>query len=429
MGLLLLKNGRLLCPASGIDQTGDLLIEDEKIAKLGKDIQAPDAREIDCSGLVVTPGLIDMHVHLREPGHEYKEDVASGCAAAAAGGFCAVACMPNTDPVNDCRAVTDLILKQADKAGKARVYPVGSITQGLKGETLSQMAELQEAGCVAVSDDGRPVVDSRMLRRGMEYASSFGIPVICHSEDLRLAAGGVMHEGPYATRLGLAGIPAQAEVTAVERDLSLAQLTGSQVHIAHVSCAGSVEAVRRAKESGSRVSCETAPHYLYLCDEDVGEYDTHAKMNPPLRSQADRQAIRQGLASGVIDIVATDHAPHSELEKKVEFDLAAFGIIGLETSLGLMLGLVEQGLLSLPELIERMSATPAKLFNLPGGALAQGGPADVTVIDQNLVWTVDPASFKSKSVNSPFAGWELKGRAVYTICQGKITHQIEEAPA
>jgi dihydroorotase len=424
--MILLKNGRLFCPATGLDQVGDLLIREGAVAELGGALSAPEARVIDCAGRLVAPGLIDMHVHLREPGHEYKETVASGTRAAAAGGFTAVACMPNTDPVNDTRAVTELILEKARSAGHARVYPVGAITKGLKGEALSEMAELTEAGCVAVTDDGMPVSDAGMLRRAMEYASGFDLPVICHSENLALSRGGVMHEGRVSTRLGLAGIPAEAEITAVARDASLALLTGARVHIAHVSCAGSVEAVARAKEAGANLSAETAPHYLALTHQAVGVYDTHAKMNPPLRSEADREAVRRGLAEGVIDAVATDHAPHSVLEKEVEFDRAAFGVVGLETALGVVLGLVEQGVLSLERALEAMSTAPARILGLPGGRLVKGGPADVTVIDPGLAWRVEPKEFYSLSRNTPFAGREMKGRAVLTICGGRVTHEMSK---
>mgnify|MGYP000882760230 CR=1 FL=1 len=424
---LLLKGGRVLCPATGRDETSDLLLDQGRVAAIGAGLDASGAQVIDCAGKLVTPGLIDLHVHLREPGQEYKEDIASGTAAAAAGGFSAVCAMPNTSPVNDSRAVTEYILGRAREAGSCRVYPVGAISRGLKGELLSEMAELKDAGCVAVSDDGRPVPDSRLLRRAMEYAAGFDLPVICHSEDLRLSAGGVMHEGPTATRLGLKGIPAQAEVIAVERDLNLAGLTGARVHIAHVSCAGSVEAVRRAKERGWAVSCETGPHYFSLTDAEVGNYDTHRKMNPPLRAADDRQAILAGLAEGVIDAVATDHAPHSSLEKLVEFDIAAFGVTGLETSLALVLGLVRRGVLDLGAAIARLTSGPAACLGLPGGSLALGGPADVTVIDPNLAWSVDPERMRSKSRNTPFAGWELIGRAILTICGGRITHRLTEA--
>ena len=423
MQTILLKKGRILCPATGRDQTGDLLIENGRIAAMGPELEAAGALEFDCSDLVITPGLIDLHVHLREPGQEYKETVASGTAAAAAGGFTAVACMPNTSPVNDCRAVTEQILDLASTAANARVYPVGCITQGLKGENLSEMAELRDAGCIGVSDDGKPVKSPRLLRRAMEYADTFGLTVFCHSEDLDLAGSGVMHEGPYATRLGLRGIPAESEIICVERDLRLAQLTGCPTHICHVSCAGSLDAIARAKEQGAPVTCETAPHYLSLIDENVGIYDTNAKMNPPLRSAADREAMRAGLASGLIDAVATDHAPHDSLAKDVEFDLAANGIIGLETSLGIMLELVEQNIIDLKRAIELMSSGPARALGLPGGKLEVGGPADVTVINTKAAWIVDPAKFKSKSRNTPFSGRTLPGKAVMTVCGGRITHK------
>ncbi|MCB2226423.1 MAG: dihydroorotase [Desulfarculaceae bacterium] len=424
---ILLKGGRLLCPASGLDKKGDLLLAKGRVEAVGSKIDPPkSAKVIDCSGKVVAPGFIDLHVHLREPGQEYKETIASGTAAAAAGGFTAVCCMPNTDPVNDSAAVTEQILERAAKAGSARVYPVGAITPGLAGKALTQMAELKDAGCVAVSDDGHPVSDSRLLRRAMEYASGFDIPVVCHSEEKSLSAGGAMHEGPTSTRLGLPGIPAQAEVIAVERDLALAGLTGARVHICHISCAGSVEALRRAKEAGWAVSGETAPHYLALCDEDVGEYDTHRKMNPPLRSAADREAVRRGLAEGIIDAVATDHAPHSVLEKELEFGLAAFGVTGLETALGIILELVNEGLMSLSQAIERLTASPARILGLPGGSLAKGGPADVCVFDPAAPWVVEPEAMLSMSKNTAFAGRTLPGRAVLTIRGGKVTHQAKE---
>jgi dihydroorotase len=422
---IMLRGGRLLCPASGTDEFGDLLISGGQIAALGGELDPFEAEIIDCTGLTVTPGLIDLHVHLREPGHEYKETIASGAAAAAAGGFTAVCCMPNTSLANDSRAVTEFILERAAQDGSARVYPVGAITPGLSGQGLSEMAELQEAGCVAVSDDGKPVVDSRLLRRAMEYAAGLDLPVICHSEDLGLAGQGVMHEGPTSTRLGLEGIPAAAEVIAVERDLNLAALSGARVHIAHVSCAGSVEAIARAKAAGVPVTAETCPHYLSLCDQDIGEYDTHRKMNPPLRSAADRQAVGQALADGTIDCLSTDHAPHSVLEKELEFAQAAFGVIGLETALGIMLEQMGQGLFNIKRLVECMSTAPARALGLPGGTLAAGNPADVTVIATKSPWTVEPGKFKSLSANTPFAGRSLPGCAALTICGGRITHRLD----
>ena len=423
---ILLTNGRLFDPAAGLDQKGDVLLSGGKIKKIGGYIEAPDAQAINCDSLLVVPGLIDIHVHLREPGQEYKEDIASGTRAAAAGGFTAVACMPNTSPINDCKAVTDLILERTREAGSARVYPIGAITPGLGGQALTEMAELKQAGCVAVSDDGRPVPDSRLLRRAMEYARGLDLPVVCHSEDLRLSAGGAMHEGPTATRMGIPGIPAQAEVMAVERDISLAGLTGARVHIAHVSCAGSVDAVLRGKDAGYNVTAETCPHYLALCDEDVGDYDTHRKMNPPLRSRADMEAVRLGLSEGVIDTLATDHAPHSSIEKDVEFDKALFGVTGLETALAIGLELVSKGVLSLERLISALTTAPAAALSLPGGALHQGGPADITVIDAARPWTVEPEKMYSKSRNTPFAGRSMTGRAVLTICAGNISHRLED---
>ncbi len=423
MERILLKNGRILCPGTGRDEAGDLLIEGDRIAAIGSGFDQAEARVIDCGGMLITPGLIDLHVHLREPGQEYKETVASGTAAAAAGGFTAVACMPNTNPVNDCRAVTEQILELASSQGSARVYPVGAITKGLGGESLSEMAELKDAGCIGVSDDGKPVENPRLLRRAMEYADTFGLTVFCHSEDLKLAGKGVMHEGPYSTRLGLRGIPAESEVICVERDIRLAQLTGCPTHICHVSCAGSLDAIARAKQDGAPVTCETAPHYLSLIDENVGIYDTNAKMNPPLRSSADREALRAGLAAGLIDAVATDHAPHSTLEKDVEFDLAASGIIGLETALGIMLELVEKDIIDLRRAIELLTCGPARALGLPGGRLEVDGPADVTVINTNSPWIVDPGRFRSKSRNTPFRGRTLPGKAILTVCGGRITHK------
>jgi len=426
---LLLKGGRLICPRSNLNRIGDLLIDRGKIVsfknELSDIIDSVNFETIDCTGLFIAPGLIDLHVHLREPGEEYKETILSSLTAAAAGGFTSICCMPNTNPINDSRAVTEMILECSRRIGFCRVYPIGAITQGLKGKHLSHMAELQMAGCVAVSDDGRPVENSQVLRRAMEYASGFNLPVICHSEELNLSAGGVMHEGPTAVRLGLRGIPAQAETIAVERDLGLAQLTGANVHIAHISCAGSVAAIRRAKAAGVRISCETAPHYLVLIDENVGNYNTDFKINPPLRSFMDREAVRYGLADGTIDIVATDHAPHSILEKMMEFDKAAFGVIGLETCLGVMLKLVNEGFFSLFQVIDCLTNIPAQLLGLPGGVLKEGGVADIVVIDPQRSWLVDPAAFKSLSHNTPFVGWELPGRAVLTICDGQITHRLE----
>jgi dihydroorotase len=370
--------------------------------------------------LVVAPGLIDMHVHLREPGEEYKETIETGTAAAARGGFTAVACMPNTKPVNDNSAVTRFILDQAARFGKARVYPVGAISQGSLGKTLSEYGELKETGCVAVSDDGWPVMNALLMRRALEYAKTFDLLVISHAEELDLRGEGVMHEGKVSVRLGLQGIPAAAEEIMVYRDIRLARLTGARLHIAHVSTAGSVAIIREAKMSEIGITAETAPHYFSLTDDAVVGFDTNAKVNPPLRSEWDRQAILEGLADGTLDAIACDHAPHSVLEKDVEFAEAAFGLIGLETSLGLSLKLVHEGVLTVRQLIARMSTNPARILGIPGGTLAPGSPADITLIDPNREWTVDAAQFASKSRNCPFQGWNLKGKAVMTIVGGKI---------
>ncbi len=417
----LLKNGRIIDPKNDIDQEGDLLVVEGRIAAGQAEVPA-SARVIDVSGCWVVPGLIDMHVHLREPGEEYKEDIVSGTRAAAAGGFTAVVCMPNTRPVNDCRAVTEMILERA-RQGSARVYPVGAISSGSRGEKLAEFGELKEAGAVGVSDDGLPVRDSQLMRRALEYAGDFGLTVISHSEEPSLSTG-VMNEGEVATRLGLKGIPAAAEAIMVYRDIALAEQTGQGVHIAHVSTAMSVDLIRSARARGVRVSAETTPHYFTLTDEAVEGYNTSAKMNPPLRSEADRQAIRAALADGTFDAIATDHAPHSVLEKEVEFDLAANGIIGLETSLPLALALVRDGLIDARRLVELMSTGPAAVLGLPGGSLTAGGPADITVIDPEQTFTYTEEQVVSKSRNSPFLGWHLQGRAVLTMVGGRVTHSL-----
>jgi dihydroorotase len=419
---LLISGGLIVDPAQGLEDIRDLLVEEGRIAGLEPPGTIPAAgREvIDARGLVVTPGLIDMHVHLREPGEEYKETIETGTAAAARGGFTAVACMPNTKPVNDNSAVTRFILDQAARFGKARVYPVGAISQGSLGKTLSEYGELKETGCVAVSDDGWPVMNALLMRRALEYAKTFDLLVISHAEELDLRGEGVMHEGKVSVRLGLQGIPAAAEEIMVYRDIRLARLTGARLHIAHVSTAGSVAIIREAKMSEIGITAETAPHYFSLTDDAVVGFDTNAKVNPPLRSEWDRQAILEGLADGTLDAIACDHAPHSVLEKDVEFAEAAFGLIGLETSLGLSLKLVHEGVLTVRQLIARMSTNPARILGIPGGTLAPGSPADITLIDPNREWTVDAAQFASKSRNCPFQGWNLKGKAVMTIVGGKI---------
>lgn len=411
----------MIDPQNGVDGVMDLRIDKGRIGGTGKKLDGDQV--IDGRGLWVVPGLVDMHVHLREPGYEYKETIETGTRAAAAGGFTAVACMPNTDPVNDNGSVTDFILAQAKKAGLARVYPVGAITRGEAGESLAEIGEMRERGAVAVSDDGVPVMSSALMRRAMEYAKTFGLPVISHSEDLVLRGDGVMHEGEYSTCLGLQGIPAAAEECMVDRDIQLAELTGAALHIAHVSAAGSVERVRRAKEKGLRVTAEVTPHHLTLTDASLMEYDTNLKVNPPLRTEADRAALIAGLADGTIDAVASDHAPHNIAEKEVEFDQAAFGLIGLETSVPLLLRLVHQRVLTAGQLVDRMSAAPCRILGIQGGSLSIGVPADVALIDPEFAFTVDAKDFHSRSANSPFQGWQLQGKAVCTLLGGKRVYR------
>lgn len=421
---LLLKGGRVIDPSRNIDHEGDLLIENGKIARLAREIPkkgCPAGTEIlNLKGMIVVPGLIDMHTHLREPGFEYRETIASGSAAAVAGGFSTIACMPNTDPVNDNRSVTEFIRRKAAECGLANVHPIAAISLKSEGAQLSEFWDLKDAGAVGFSDDGKPVMNAGLMRRALEYASSLGMPVIAHCEDRNLSAGGVMHEGTTATELGLAVIPGIAEDVMVARDLLLAEYTGAALHIAHVSTAGSVRLIREAKARGVRVSAETAPHYFILTDEAVRGFDTSTKVYPPLRSAEDVAAIREGLADGTIDVIASDHAPHARTDKEVEFDYAASGLTGLETSLALSLRLVWDGVLTLPALIEKMTLRPAAVLGIPKGTLADTADADVTVIDLSREWLVDRAHLTSRGKNTPFHGWTLKGKAVLTLVGGTV---------
>jgi dihydroorotase len=422
-GKLVVHGGRVIDPSRGIDGRFDLLVEDGLVAAVEERLRRPkDAEAVDASGLVVAPGLIDIHVHLREPGQEYKETVKTGTMAAAAGGFTAVACMANTDPVNDNRSVTEHILAEARRHAYARVHPIGAVSKRLAGEELAEIGDMVAAGAVGVSDDGKPVMSSELMRRALLYAQHFGIPVIQHAEDLHLAGGGVMHEGEWSTRLGLPGIPGSAEDVMVARDLILLEDTGGRYHVAHLSTARCLEMVRRAKAAGLGATCEVAPHHLVLTDEEVSRsgFSTQTKMKPPLRSERDRQALLQGLADGTVDAIASDHAPHHADEKDVEFSLAPFGILGLETTLSLCLDrLVHPGLITLPRLVELLSTGPARVLNLPGGTLAPGSPADLTLFDPDREVTVEPKTFRSKSRNTPFGGWKLKGAPIATIVGGR----------
>ncbi len=426
---LLVRGGRLIDPAAGHDGTADLLLEDGVVREVGAKIGARGAEVIDAGGLWVLPGLIDLHVHLREPGYEYKETVLTGSRAAAAGGFTAVACMPNTSPPNDSAAVTRTILERADEAGLVRVFPVGCITQGQRGERIAEYGDLVAAGCRAVSDDGRPVASAAVMRRALEYSRHFGIPVIAHCEDLDLAAGGVMHEGEVSTRLGLRGIPGAAEEAMVARDIVLARLTGARLHLAHLSTAASVALVAAAKAEGLAVTAEATPHHLTLTDEAVAGYDTATKVNPPLRTARDVEALRRGLAEGVIDAIATDHAPHALTDKEVEYDAAAFGLVGLETALALALGVVRDGGVSVHRAIEALTWAPARILGVPGGRLAPGDAADVALVDPDEEWTVDPERFHSKGRNTPYRGRVLRGRVRATIVAGRVVFRDGEIPA
>ena len=426
MSRLLLKGGRVVDPSRRLDAPRDVLLEDGRVARVEKGLSRRGAEVIEAEGLVVCPGFIDLHVHLREPGREDKETIATGTRAAAAGGFTAVCAMPNTTPVNDNSGITRSILDKARSEGIVRVYPIGAITRGARGEELAEYGDLKDAGCVAVSDDGRPVASARVMRRALEYARAFDLPVVDHCEEPALFERAAMNEGPVATLLGLRGAPSAAESIVVERDVQLAELTAGRLHVAHLSTAASVDAVRRGKARGVRVTAEVTPHHLLLTDQAVkdSDYDACTKMNPPLRSEADRRAMVEALRDGTIDAIATDHAPHTVDDKKVEYEEAAFGVVGLETAVSLCLDrLVASGLLPLTRLVTLLSTGPARVFGLPGGTLAPGAPADVTVLDLDRPRKVDPARFHSKGRNTPFAGWALKGAAVITVVGGRIVWQ------
>ena len=421
----LIRNGRVIDPVQKLDRTADVLILDGRIADLQPQLaigreQLAAVEQIDATGQWVVPGLVDMHVHLREPGEEYKETIASGTRAAVAGGYTALACMPNTQPVNDNATVTRFILERAAQQGACRVFPVGAISKASQGENLAEFGELREAGAVAVSDDGRPVMNSLLMRRALEYAQAFEMLVISHAEDLHLSEGGLMNEGPIATARGLRGIPNIAEETMIGRDLLLAEWTGGRLHIAHVSTAGSVRLIRDAKQRGVAVTAETAPHYFTLTDAELTDFDPVFKVNPPLRTARDVAAIKTGLADGTIDAIATDHAPHSVLEKDTEFEYAANGVIGLESALPLVLSLVREGLLSPLEAIAKVTSQPAAILGIPGGTLHPGVVADLTLIDPEKSYVLDCHAFQSKSRNCPFHGRTVQGEAIATLVGGRM---------
>ena len=430
---ILIKGGHVIDPGR-MNGPADVLIENGKISAVGKHLAVGkqsstsgrgDVTVLDASGKLVVPGFVDLHVHLREPGFEYKETIQTGTASAVAGGFTSICCMPNTNPVNDNQSVTEFILEQARAAGNARVFPVGAITKGSEGKELAEIGDLRRAGCVAISDDGRPVMNSLVMRRAMEYALAFDLPVVDHCEDLHLSEGGCMNEGFVSTELGLPGMPAAAEDVMVARNVALAALTGARLHLAHVSTAGSVRMVREAKARGLRVTAEACPHHFSLTEEAVRGYNTLAKMNPPLRAWQDVQAIKDGLKDGTIDVIATDHAPHAPQDKQREFEDAPFGVVGLETALPLTLAMVDEGVLTLEAAVAKLSSEPARVFGLAKGSLAAGADADVAIVDPKREWEVDPARFRSKSRNTPFAGWKVNGRIVTTLVAGRIVYQAE----
>jgi dihydroorotase len=432
-GLRLLKGGRLVDPASGRDGMFDVLIDGDRIARVGRDLPAERGTTVVeiPAGLVLVPGLIDMHVHLREPGQEHKETVATGTAAAVAGGFTAVACMPNTNPVNDNAGVTEYILKKAAAANLARVYPIGAVSRGQKGQELADIAELKQSGCVAITDDGHPVATALLMRRALEYASMFDLPVIEHCEEQTLKGDGVAHEGLHASALGLRGIPGEAESIMALRDIQLAELTKGAVHIAHMSARQTLDSVRWGKSRGAAVTCEVTPHHFILTDEMLEApvpYDTSVKMNPPLREVADRDAMLAGLADGSVDVIATDHAPHHYDEKRVEFDRAPFGITGLETAVSLCLDrLIHAGVLRLPRLVELLAVNPARILRIPGGSLSEGAPADISILAPDLKVTISAQRMRSKSRNTPFDGWSLRGGVAATLVDGRAVYLNDEA--
>ncbi|MEP6756786.1 MAG: dihydroorotase [Chthonomonadales bacterium] len=421
MSKLILQNGRIVDPSQNVDRVADLVIEDGKVSSIVDAKTGTGDTLRDCTGLVITPGLIDIHVHLREPGFEYKEDIESGTRAAAAGGFTAVCCMPNTNPSIDTAAVVRQILERAEQVGSARVYPIGGLTRNMAGDHLSEIADLISVGACAISDDAFPIQNAETMRRGMEYCAQFGVVLMTHNEDQALTHGGAMNEGYNSTVMGVPGIPRVSEDIAVARNIMLAKLTGCKLHLLHISTAGTVELLRRAKADGITVTGESGPHYWALTDDATRGYNTNAKMNPPLRTAEDNAAIIEGLRDGTIDAIATDHAPHANYEKEQEFDRAPFGILGLETCFPVTyMKLVKTGVLTLNQAIDKMSCVPARLLGLQGGTLAPGSVADVTVLDLNKKWTITPESIHSKSKNTPFIGWEMEGGAAFTVVGGKI---------
>jgi len=426
MRKLIIRNGRVIDPASKLDAVADVLIEGDKIAAVGEKLQVSGAELFDASGLIVAPGFIDMHVHLREPGFEYAETIESGSHAAAAGGFTSICCMPNTSPVNDNATVTSYIIERAARHAIVNVFPIGAITKDSAGEELSAIGSMKQAGIIAISDDGRPVMNARLMRRAMQTANSFGIPVIDHCEDLHLSAGGDMHEGIESVRLGLRGIPAASEDVMVARDILLAQLTGARFHVAHISSRYSVDMVAFAKARGIAVTCEATPHHFTLVDADMPPYDSNYKMKPPLRSDCDTGAVTQGIISGTVDAIATDHAPHAGSEKMREFEKCPFGIIGLETAVGLALErLVHSGKIQLTRMVELFTSGPAGVLGLSRGRLALGAPADVTILNLERNWIFDVNKSASKSRNSPFNGREFRGGPVATVVNGRIVWKAE----